>query len=359
MDPLKEFEKLKNKPIEKNMSLNAFTSVLNKLTEHHYKKSKEYKKILDGLNYNPKIFKSIENLPFLPARLFKFFDMLSIKKSEIFKTLSSSGTSGMETSKVYLDKLNASNQIKVLEKIIKSKIGNQRLPMMVVGKDNNFLNKNNFNAQRAAINGFSLFAKKIVYLLDQNNNIDFKKLKNFLQENSNYKFIIFGFTSNIFTQLVEKLPKKSIEKKFLTNAIIIHGGGWKNLEYKKINNLKFKNLLSEKLGIKKDNIINYYGLVEQTGSIFFECKCGFFITSDYSSILIRDKKLNILKEGERGFIQLISMLPSSYPGHSILTEDIGEIVSSKVCKCENKENIRFLVHGRVPKAELRGCSNFL
>ena len=44
MDPLKEFEKLKNKPIEKNMSLNAFTSVLNKLTEHHYKKSKEYKK---------------------------------------------------------------------------------------------------------------------------------------------------------------------------------------------------------------------------------------------------------------------------------------------------------------------------
>ena len=122
MDPLKEFEKLKNKPIEKNMSLNAFTSVLNKLTEHHYKKSKEYKKILDGLNYNPKIFKSIENLPFLPARLFKFFDMLSIKKSEIFKTLSSSGTSGMETSKVYLDKLNASNQIKVLEKLLKVRL---------------------------------------------------------------------------------------------------------------------------------------------------------------------------------------------------------------------------------------------
>ena len=137
---------------------------------------------MDGLNYNPKSFRSIEQLPFLPARLFKFFDMLSINKSEIFKTLSSSGTSGMETSKIYLDKLNASNQIKVLEKIIKSKIGNQRLPMMVVGKENNFLNKNNFNAQRAAINGFSLFAKKIIYLLDENNNIDFKKLKNFLKK---------------------------------------------------------------------------------------------------------------------------------------------------------------------------------
>ena len=93
-----------------------------------------------------------------------------------------------------------------------------------------------------------------------------------------------------------------------------------NLEYKKINNLKFKTLLSEKLRIKKYNIINYYGLIEQTGSIFFECDCGFFIIPDYSTILIRDKKFKIPK-GER-FIQLISMLPSSYPGHIILTEDI-------------------------------------
>lgn len=359
MDPLKEFEKLQNKPSKSNMSFDAFTSVINKLTEHHYKKSQEYRKILDGLNYDPKNFKSIEKLPFLPARLFKFFEMLSIKKSEIFKTLSSSGTSGMETSKIYLDKLNAYNQIKVLEKVINRKIGNQRLPMLVVGKNNNFLNNNNFNAQRAAINGFSLFAKKIIYLLDENNNIDSEKFKNFLKENGNNKFIVFGFTSNIYTQLVEKLSEKDTKKKLLTKAMIIHGGGWKNLEHKKINNLKFKTLLSEKLGVKKKNIINYYGLVEQTGSIFFECKCGFFITSDYSSILIRDKHFNILKEGERGFIQLISMLPSSYPGHIILTEDIGEIVSSKNCNCGHKGNIRFLVHGRVPKAELRGCSNFL
>ena len=163
--------------------------------------------------------------------------------------------------------------------------------MLVVGKENNFLN-NSFNAQRAAINGFSLFAKKIIYLLDENNNINNEKFNNFLKENNNNKFIIFGFTSNLYTELVEKLSKKNAEKKLLSNAIIIHGGGWKNLEYKKINNLKFKTLLSEKLGVKKNNIINYYGLVEQTGSIFFECDCGFFITSEYSTILIRDKNLN-------------------------------------------------------------------
>ena len=258
MDPFKEFEKFNNEAKNQQESFSVFTNVLNKLTKYHYQKSKDYKKILDGLNYNPNNFSSIEQLPFLPARLFKSFDMLSIEKSEIFKTLSSSGTTGTNTSKIYLDKLNASNQIKVLEKIIRKKIGNKRLPMLVLDKNNNFSNNQYFNAQRAAISGFSLFAKKIIYLLDNENNINLRALSNFLEKNGKNKFIIFGFTSNIFTHLIERLPKGINSKELLSNAMIIHGGGWKNLENKKINNFKFKSLLSDKLGLKKNNIINYY-----------------------------------------------------------------------------------------------------
>ena len=47
------------------------------------------------------------------------------------------------------------------------------------------------------------------------------------------------------------------------------------MENKKISNFLFKKKLFEKLKIR--NIINYYGLVEQTGSIFIECeKCESF-----------------------------------------------------------------------------------
>ena len=77
-----------------------------------------------------------------------------------------------------------------------------------------------------------------------------------------------------------------------------------------------------------ENIYNYYGLIEQTGSIFLECKkCSCFVTSNFSDILIRDKHFNVLKNKKKGFIQLFSLLPTSYPGHSILTEDIGEIIN--------------------------------
>ena len=35
---------------------------------------------------------------------------------------------------------------------------------------------------------------------------------------------------------------------------------------------------------------------------------------------------NIRKNKQKGLVQLISVLPTSYPGHNILTEDVGEIV---------------------------------
>ena len=122
----------------------------------------------------------------------------------------------------------------------------------------------------------------------------------------------------------------------------------------KINSI-FKEKLIKKINLNK--IYNYYGLVEQTGSIFIESrKCGYFHTSIFSDIFIRDKKFNVLKNKKKGLVQLMSLLPTSYPGHNILTEDIGEIIGEDNCKCGLKGKY-FLVHGRTKKAEIRGCSD--
>ena len=122
-----------------------------------------------------------------------------------------------------------------------------------------------------------------------------------------------------------------------------------------VDKKKFKKNLYDKLKISK--VYNYYGMIEQTGSIFTECeKCSCFVTSIFSEVLVRDKNFKIVKDGKRGLIQLLSVLPTSYPGHNILTEDIGEIISDKKCDC-SKKGTRFLVHGRVEEAEIRGCSD--
>ena len=114
-------------------------------------------------------------------------------------------------------------------------------------------------------------------------------------------------------------------------------------------------VLKEMLNI--DTTINYYGMIEQTGSIFFECKnCNNFITSIYSDIIIRDKYLNDIGFNKKGMIQLISVLPTSYPGHNILTEDVGMILGEDDCSC-GKMGKRFKVYGRLKKSEVRGCSD--
>ena len=183
--------------------------------------------------------------------------------------------------------------------------------------------------------------------------INYKNLNNFLDKYSTSNFLIFGFTSYIYQFLLKDFEKNKIKKNF-SKGILIHGGGWKKMEAIKISNKIFKKKLNEKL--KLQNIFNYYGLIEQTGSIFFECQnCNCFTTSKYSDVLIRDKNFKILPSNKKGFIQLLSLLPKSYPGHSIITEDIGEIIDNNCNSCFGKK--KFLVHGRAEKSEVRGCSD--
>ena len=344
----KEPYSLKQKEKEK-----IFLKILNELTNHHYKNSKIYKKIIKNLKYKKKKYHKISEIPFLSVRLFKEFDLVSVKKNKIIKTLHSSGTSNNKLSRIYLDKQNASNQIKVLQKIISNFLGKDRLPMLIIDFEKNKIDRNSFGARIAAINGFSIFGKQHTFILKNNGEIDYNSLNNFLKKFSNKKFLIFGFTSFIFEKLINTLNTNYLSNS-LSNGIVIHGGGWKKLEKLKVSNLTFKEMLFNKFNITK--IYNYYGLVEQTGSIFFECPCGYHVASNFSDIIIRDRNLKVLNDGEKGFVQVISLIPTSYPGHSILTEDIGELVNSDKCKC-GLNGKKFLLHGRVEKAEIRGCSD--
>jgi hypothetical protein len=98
-------------------------------------------------------------------------------------------------------------------------------------------------------------------------------------------------------------------------------------------------------------------MVEQVGSIFMECEEGYLHSPNFAEILIRDfTDWSIRPKGKEGIIQTISVLPKSYPGHSLLTDDLGTIIGIDDCKCGRKGTY-FVVNGRIPKAELRGCSD--
>ena len=45
--------------------------------------------------------------------------------------------------------------------------------------------------------------------------------------------------------------------------------------------------------------INYYGMIEQTGSIYLECERDFFSLFNFSDVFVRDKNLKILPNKKR------------------------------------------------------------
>ena len=337
-----------NSKNKKHQSL--FTDTLENLTKYHKKKCLEYSDFVKKINLKKGGLSKLHNLPFLPVQIFKFRKLLSINENKIFKTLSSSGTTSGKKSKIYLDKINSENQMKVLNKILSKKFGKQRRPMLFIEKDPMKSNRKRFSASLAALYGFSILASKQCYLLKEDGEINYEILEKFMEKFSKEKFYIFGFTSSIFKDFYKKINNNYLDFK---NATLIHGGGWKKLSDIGISNESFKKKIKKKFNINK--IFNYYGLIEQTGSIFFECKNGYFVSSIFSDIVIRDKNFNILPNNRKGLIQILSILPTSYPGHNIITEDLGEIRNIK-CNC-GLNGTHFKIHGRAKEAEIRGCSD--
>ena len=123
---------------------------------------------------------------------------MSIPKKKIHRVLTSSGTSGNLPSKIYLDKENSQIQTKVLSQIVQNILGKERLPMLIIDQNPNLLNRSTFNARMAAIYGFSIFGKNLTYLLDENHEINYLLLNNFLKKYGKNKFFLFGFTSFSF-----------------------------------------------------------------------------------------------------------------------------------------------------------------
>ena len=95
----------------------------------------------------------------------------------------------------------------------------------------------------------------------------------------------------------------------------------------------------------------------KAGSIFLECEQENLHVSSFSDVLIRDPvTLDVVSDGKPGLIEVISILPTSYPGNAILTEDEGFLVGFDDCPC-GRPGKTFKVNGRIPHAEIRGCGD--
>jgi hypothetical protein len=324
--------------------------VLAALTAHHRAHCAPYRRLTDVLGAAAAPAGMVD-VPWLPVGLFKSHRLVSVPDAEITTTLTSSGTTGQVPSRIYLDTPTARRQARALARIMSHVLGPRRLPMMIVDSAGVLRDRTAFSARGAGVLGMMTFGARPCFVLDEQMQLDRAAVEAFLARHGGAPFLVFGFTYMVWAYFHQQVAGLGLD---LSRGVLVHSGGWKKLLDQAVDNPTFKRELAAATGLTR--VYNFYGMVEQTGSVFLEGDDGLLYPPVFADVIIRDPlTFAELPPGEPGLIQSVSALPTSYPGHSLLTEDLGVIEHVDGGGGRLGKALRVL--GRLPRAELRGCSD--
>ncbi|HEY9278646.1 MAG TPA: acyl-protein synthetase [Eoetvoesiella sp.] len=298
------------------------------------------------------------DLPWLPVSVFKRDPPFSlIPPGQVLRTLLSSATTGQNPSRISLDRQTALRMNRGVVSILRNYIGSDRRPYLVVDIASTNGNAANLGARAAAIRALAPFATSTTYALRGDDlDIDQDAVDSFREVNADFPVIIYGFTSILWANLIRPLLATG-QSLGLRKAIVLHSGGWKRLEAEAVSKQEFNSSLANVVGCGADQIIDYYGMVENLGIIYPDCSAGNKHAPVFGSVIVRDPMtLQPVPVGSTGLVQVGSILPTSFPGHLLLTDDLATVVAEGGCSC-GRPGIAFRFSGRVPKAEVRGCGN--
>lgn len=308
----------------------------------------------------------LEDLPFLPAQYFKEAgrQLTSVPADRHHRALLSSATSG-RASTVVLDRDTARRQARASTTVVSDFIGQQRRPMLICDIAPGPQQSHEFSARAAAMLGFMALASSHRYLLASSNNSQMAVDESILSvaHESAVKdgrpVTLIGFTYLVYSAVLEPLERAGRHFALPKGSTVLHIGGWKKLEDRKVDRLRFAAAAEAVFGISADCIVDSYGFTEQMGTIYAECSAGRKHAPAFADVIVRDPlSMQPLPDGEVGTGQFLSLVPRSYPGFSVLTDDIVRVVGRDNCLCGRK-GTTFDVIGRHKSAEVRGCGDIL
>ena len=332
---------------------------------HHMENNELFRNYCNnqGFNLETDEKRELADYPYLPVNIFKNKKLSSVSNEKINGILSSSATSGTPST-IVLDSITSKRQTIASAKVMSNYLGKRRRPFLILDEDPLTTNSIEISARAAATRGFLILASEPKYFLKSNKDqlsFDVNRFEASLKdyENRGEEICIFGFTYILYHNVVQELKEKGIRFKLPENSKVAHIGGWKKLESEKVTKKEFINNVSDVFGVHEKNIFDYYGFTEQMGLLYVSVGDSPKTVSSYSEIIIRDfQTLEPVADGEKGLIQILTPLPYSYPGISVLTEDVGIIIGRGVDKT-GRIGTQFEIIGRAKEAEARGCGDMM
>jgi hypothetical protein len=329
----------------------------------HYESCALYRRICDTWNWQPdRDYRDLADLPFLYAQAFKEAgtELVSVPAGKGQQRLNSSATSG-RPSTIVLDRDTARRQARAVSQVLASFIGPQRRPMLVCDPQPTSTTPGEVSARAAAMLGFMTFASSRDYALEAGMKADPAAIDTFASTamRGGAPVTLIGFTFVLYVSLLGPLAAAGKRWVLPPGSTILHIGGWKRLEDQKVDRAVLAAAAEAVFGIPPDGIIDTYGFTEQMGTVHAECTAGHKHAPAFSDLVVRDPvTLKPLPDGSLGLGQFLSLVPASYPGFSVLTDDLVRVTGRDRCRC-GRRGTTFVVEGRHKAAEVRGCGDVL
>jgi phenylacetate-coenzyme A ligase PaaK-like adenylate-forming protein len=338
-----------------------FVPLLAEAFERNARALTEFAGFLRKSRFDPRQAASIADFPPLPVTVFKHFALRTCAENEVVRELHSSGTTGQTPSRIFLDKTTLHRQRRALISILQSYLGPQRRPYLVLDVPEAAATEGALTARGAAIRGLENFAAQTVYAMRTvagRPQLDVEVVQRFAAAHGAGPVLVFGFTFLIWSAALPALEAAGAEVR-LEQATVFHGGGWKKLKEQQVSKDVFNARTAHVLGCRPERVLDFYGMVEQVGSIFVDCESGHKHPPNFATVIIRDPlTFRPQPVGKEGLIEVVSLLPASYPGQALLTEDQGIVHAIDDCPCGRKD-VAFRFTSRVERAEPRGCGDVM
>ena len=298
---------------------------------------------------------ALERLPPVMVNLFKEHTLQTGDPRDIVLTLTSSGTGGRK-SRIFLDQVSL-DRVRRLAWQIHAALG------MCGDEEVNYLC---FTYDpRVATDLGTAFTdelltsytrrKEVVYAIRWNSSrqefhldvpATVTTLERFAASDSPVR--ILGFPAHLYRILKER----DLHLQLPANSWLQTGGGWKGFADDELPKERFREFVSERLGIPPERQRDMFGMVEH-GIPYCDCELGRLHVPNYARVLIRSPRdLRVVPEGEPGLIQFISSHLSSYPSFCLLTTDYGRLGR---CDCGRPGNT-LEVLGRAGVVKHKGCA---
>lgn len=316
----------------RNLNSEEFEELSLKLFHFQSQANPIYRKYLEARNLNTEKVISLDQIPFLPIRFFKDHQVISGDSSDFTDFFSSSGTTGMITSKHYI--WSEQWYLEHAQHIFETEYGSlkdfhvlallpaylERKGSSLVSMADHFIRESN-----SEHSGF--------YLYNQDELLE--KMETLVDESK--QVLLLGVTFAL-------LDLAESGKKFnpLSNLLVMETGGMKGRRKEMIRE-EVHDILKPFFGV--ESIHSEYGMTELMSQAYSKCQ-GKYTLPDSMRVMLRDVNDPLsISQRSQGGINVID-LANFHSCAFIETQDLGRF----------DENGMLEVLGRFDNSEIRGCN---